>query len=242
MILLDWTRMGRFYCLAGAVAEDGFRIVRPLLSRCRDASARNVGWSPYLLDGHSRWELLELVGAEPATPEPPHLEDLWVRTLRPRRCLATPAQRREVLEKTAAKPGEPLFGVPLLTNRSAAYVEAGAGLRSLATLVVPAARICFSASWRAGSPEADVRVTLPVPQLQDRSLPVKDHHLLCRAEQRGSNVNERIEALADAVRQMGELVAVRLGLSRGFKGPPAKPGTVCWLMADGFFSFSDPQP
>src|SRR5689334_21639566 len=87
MILLDWTRMGKAYCLAGVVVEGQFvRTVRPLLTKYRDAPVRNVGWSPFLIDGHQRWEVFELVGPEPAEPQPPHVEDVWVRTLRPRRC------------------------------------------------------------------------------------------------------------------------------------------------------------
>jgi hypothetical protein len=44
-----------------------------------------------------------------------------------------------------------------------------------------------------------------------------------------------------AVEQMGEQVAVRLGLSRGFRSMPGRAESVCWLMADGFFSSNDPQ-
>ena len=51
MILLDWTRMGKTYCLAGAVVQDGrYRVIRPLLARYHDAPVRNVGWSAYQLD------------------------------------------------------------------------------------------------------------------------------------------------------------------------------------------------
>src|SRR5438128_9272970 len=101
MILLDWTRMGKTYCLAGAVAEGGgMRIVRPLFARFRDALVRNVGWSPWLLDGHKRWEIFELVGPQPADAEPPHLEDVWVRALKPTGRLATAGQRRSILAAT----------------------------------------------------------------------------------------------------------------------------------------------
>ena len=63
MILLDWTRMGRSYCLAGAVLEKGdWRIVRPLPMKHRAAPVRNIGWSPFLFDGHARWEIFELIG------------------------------------------------------------------------------------------------------------------------------------------------------------------------------------
>src|SRR5262249_6481303 len=63
MILVDWTRMGKVYCLAGAVADrGGWRFVRPLQARHRDSVERNSGWSPFLLDGrHCRWEVFELV-------------------------------------------------------------------------------------------------------------------------------------------------------------------------------------
>src|SRR5262245_57022886 len=62
MILLDWTRMGKWYCLAGVVEQGGtFRVVRPLLAKFRAAPVRNVGWSAYLLDGHARWEIFELI-------------------------------------------------------------------------------------------------------------------------------------------------------------------------------------
>src|SRR5262245_31266295 len=109
MVLLDWTRMGRNYCLAGAVLQPGaLRIVRPLLARNRDAAERNSGWSHYLLDGHCRWDLFELVGAEPAPPEPPHLEDLWVHSLRPKRQSAAIEHRRQTLEATRVAAGEPL--------------------------------------------------------------------------------------------------------------------------------------
>jgi hypothetical protein len=41
------------------------------------------------------------------------------------------------------------------------------------------------------------------------------------------------------VQQMGETVAVRLGLSRPFASQGQPP--LCWLMANGFFSLDDPQ-
>ena len=72
MILLDWTRMGRTFCLAGMVAEaGGYRVVRPLPSRQRNSPQRNVGWSPFMLEGHRRWEILELIKPEPARSQPP---------------------------------------------------------------------------------------------------------------------------------------------------------------------------
>jgi hypothetical protein len=85
-------------------------------------------------------------------------------------------------------------------------------------------------------------VTLPLPGGEERSLPVKDHFLLQRAELAGAELESRVRALAFAVGQMGERVAVRLGLTRPFPGTPHRGEGVCWLMADGFFSLTDPQP
>src|SRR6267378_2144519 len=49
MVLLDWTRMGRSFCVAGALFQDThYRLVRPLLAKNRQAPVRNVGWSAYL--------------------------------------------------------------------------------------------------------------------------------------------------------------------------------------------------
>jgi hypothetical protein len=241
MILVDWTRMGRTYCLAGAVFQDKqWRIVRPLLTKFREGPVRNVGWSASLMDGHARWEILELIGPQPAVPEPPHLEDLWVRALRSRNASASREQRRAILAATATVPNEPIFGLDLAATRTAAYLRPGTGKRSLATLVVPSNRLRIAAAWRDGCFEPDVRVELPLPDLGTRWLPVKDHHLLLKAERATSDVQQRIEILNRAVQQMGEQVAVRLGLSRSFQGRADQPGS-CWLMVDGFFSLSDPQ-
>jgi hypothetical protein len=242
MILVDWTRMGRTYCLAGAVFQDKqWRVVRPLLTKLREAPVRNVGWSAYLLDGHARWEIMELIGAQLTAPEPPHVEDLCVRAIRSRRSSAAPKQRRAILAATTAPPREPIFGSDLATTRTAAYLRPGTGQRSLATLVVPSSHIRFDAVWREGISEPDIRVELPLPHLGSRSLAVKDHHLLLKGERAGSDLTQRIEILTATVRQMGEPVAVRLGLSRSFAGQAEQPG-MCWVMADGFFSLVDPQP
>src|SRR5262249_20124440 len=123
LILVDWTRMGRLYCLAGAVLDaKPVRIVRPLQVKHREAPVRNVGWSPYLLDGHARWDIFELIGPVSADPEPPHLEDVWVRALRPRRRSATPEQRRDVLKATSVPPSEPVFGASLIFAASTAHL------------------------------------------------------------------------------------------------------------------------
>jgi hypothetical protein len=243
MILLDWTRMAKSYCLAGAVAEAGsFRVVRPLLARIGGPPQRQGGWSAYLVDGYTRWEVFELIGPTPAVAEPPHLEDLWVRGLK--RCgrLAPPDLRRAILDATTPPLGEPLFGAPLATTRTAAYLPPGTGRRSLATLRVPAGEVAFGASWRGETGEPDFRVALPVPGLDRRTLPVKDHHLLLRVGQGTSDLEDQIQELNRQVRQMGAWVAVRLGLSRAFQGNAPDGQAVCWLMADGFFSLTDPQP
>src|SRR4051812_1861470 len=110
MILLDWTRIGKSYCLAGAVLQPGgVRIVRPLWIKFRHAPVHNVGWSAFLMDGYQRWDRFELVGAVPAETEPPHVEDLWVRGMRPLRRPATLAERRLILEATRAPAEGPLF-------------------------------------------------------------------------------------------------------------------------------------
>ena len=242
MILLDWTRMGRTYCLAGAVYQDKqWRIVRPLLTRFREGTVRNVGWSGYLMDGHTRWEIMELIGPQLTAPEPPHVEDLWVRALRSRRSSATPEQRRAILAATTAPAREPIFGSDLASTRTAAYLRPGTGKRSLATLVVPANQIRVDAVWREGISEPDIRVELPLPNLGRRALAVKDHHLLLKGERAGSDLKQRIEILTAGVQQMGEEIAVRLGLSRSFPSQAEQPG-MCWVMADGFFSLLEPQP
>jgi hypothetical protein len=243
LILLDWTRMGRSYCLAGVTVEGGFvRTVRPLLSKFRNAPVRNVGWSPYLIDGHQRWEIFEMAGAEEAGPQPPHLEDVWVRTLRPHRVSAPPEQRRAILQSLAARPGEVLFGTPLQTTRASAYLKPGTGQRSLITLIVPSIQVAFSATRREGAPEPDVRATIGVLPLAGRPLPVKDHPLLLRAEQAATDLNGLALSLIHIVRAMGERVAVRLGVSRPFQANPQRGPGLCWLMVDGIFSLSDPQP
>lgn len=242
LILLDWTRMGKSYCLAGVVEEAGsYRVVRPLLARGRPAPVRNVGWSPYLLDGRTRWEIIELIGAVSCDPEPPHLEDYWVRAIRSRRRWATPDQRRAILHATMPRPGEPLFGAPQGTQHSLAYLPARTGSRSLVTCVAPATQIKFHSCRRSGLVDPDIRVCLPLPGLGERDLPVKDHHLLCRAEAAAPNLEQRLASLNQTIQSMGEQVAIRLGLSRPFLGEPGVPA-VCWHMADGFFSLSDPQP
>jgi hypothetical protein len=140
------------------------------------------------------------------------------------------------------KPGEPLFGAPLLTTRLAAYLRPGAGLRSLTTLRVPSNRITFSASWRGGAAEPDYRVELPVPEVGNRVMAVKDHHLLLNVEQAAPDLEGRIRALNTAIHGLGADVAVRLGLSRPFQGGSECGTAACWLMADGFFSWAQPQP
>ena len=264
IILLDWTRMGSTYCLAGAVPQQDFRIVRPHLNKDRPRPwtplgswfrslgkatqpnppaiepPRKFGWWFRLLEGRRRWEVFELVKPEAAQPQPPHLEDIWVAGIRPRGRVASIEQRRAILQATLAKPGEPLFGQPLVTTRASGYLQPGVGQRSLVTVKVPAASIVFGVSYRDGAVEPDFRVQLPVPDLGTRNLPVKDHHLLLRAKAAGPDLTQQIAALQAAVRAMGDVVAVRLGLSRAFSTTDGG-AAACWLMADGFFSWSDPQ-
>ena len=242
MILLDWTRMGRTFCLAGMVAEaGGYRVVRPLPSRQRNSPQRNVGWSPFMLEGHRRWEIFELIKPEPAHGQPPHLEDHWVVSLRPRRKLADVPVRQAILQQTLANSREPLFGVTLTLTRAGAYLQPGNGQRSLTTVCLPSKDISFAGSWRTGALDPDIRVSLPLPDVGPRQVAVKDHFLLQKAGQAGTNLQAQLEFLNAAVRRMGEQVAVRIGLSRAFPPRDGEQG-VCWLMADGFFSPSEPQP
>ncbi len=149
--------------------------------------------------------------------------------------------RRAILQATRTAADAPWFGAPLTTTRSAAYLTPRTGQRSLVSVFVPAGAIRFAASWREGTPEPDYRVSLAVPDMEDCSLAVKDHFLLQRAELASSGVEGRIQALAFAIAQMGAEIVVRLGLSRSFQSTPSRAESVCWLMADGFFSFNDPQ-
>src|SRR5579871_1546781 len=98
--------MGRVYCLAGAVYQAGqYRVVRPLPARHRDNVVPNQGWSPFLIDGHSRWEVFELVHPAPAHSAAPHLEDVWVTALKPCHRVASPDERRAILAATLPPPG-----------------------------------------------------------------------------------------------------------------------------------------
>jgi hypothetical protein len=141
-----------------------------------------------------------------------------------------------------APAGRPFFGAPLTATSAAAYLAPGTGERSLAAVTVPARDITFTASRREGAAEPDYRVTLTLPGLPGRTLPVKDHFLLRRAELASKDLDGQVRALTLAVRQMGEEVVVRLGLSRAFQPTPHRSEGMCWLMADGFFSLTDPQP
>jgi hypothetical protein len=144
------------------------------------------------------------------------------------------------LAATLLETGQPVFGVPLVTNRLSAYLPRGSGTRSLATNVVPSARIRFEAVWRAGATHSGVRICLTIPNVGERVLPVKDHFLLQRSEAAGGTPGDRGNLLNLLIKQMDEQIAVRLGLSRAFQSRASGTG-VCWLMADGFFSFRNPE-
>lgn len=239
-ILIDWTRMGKSYCLAGAIFQAGsYRIVRPIPHTAKKSIHPNVGWSPYLMDGHARWEVFQLQRPEPATTAAPHREDIWVRNLERQRRTASREQRQAILQATLAQPEQPLFGAQLDTSRDSAWMPPGKGDRSLTSVLVPSRDIQFKVVWRDGCDEPDYRVLLPLPDLGVRILPVKDHLLLTCAEEQTNDVEARVAHLRTAIRAMGEQVLVRLGLSRPFTYERTAPR--CWLMADGFFSLEDPQ-
>jgi hypothetical protein len=241
MVLLDWTRMGSVFCLAGIVHDTGsLRVVRPLPSFGRNAPVRNIGSHPHFLHGHWRWEVFELIEPVNAAPQPPHLEDVWVRTIRSRKRLAPPDLRRSILQTTHTPEDQPLFGTPLTETRSSAFLPPGAGCRSLVSITVPAEQITFTVAQREGAPEPDYRASLPV-RGREVIIPVKDHFLLLHAESASPDLEDRRRALGLAVRQMGPQVVVRLGLSRPFQFSPGRSPATCSLMADGFFSLADPQ-
>src|SRR4029077_5725109 len=83
MILLDWTRMGKTFCVAGLVADGSrWRTVRPIPNEFHTANkpgaARNIGWFPSQLGRLPRWDVVNLIGTQSAQAEPPHTEDIWV--------------------------------------------------------------------------------------------------------------------------------------------------------------------
>ncbi len=242
LILLDWTRMGKTYCVAGVVRQDGrYRVVRPMPRCNHPLPVRNVGWSPYQMDGRQRWQIFELVAPETAPPSAPHLEDVWVRELRTQGHFADPDMRRAVLETTAIGDGQPLFGAPFLYPNGKACVRPGTGSRSLVTVFVPSDRVAFTVQRRQGTGDLLYRVKLNVPGLCDYLLPVKDHFLIERVQRAAATVEGQWQALTRLVAQMGERLAVRVGLSRAYSATGNDEDAVCWLMADGFFSIRDPQ-
>src|SRR5262249_20752177 len=191
--------------------------------------------------GRRRWARLKLLHSEAASPHPPPAEDTWVRPLRPRRRLASADVRRRILQATARPPDLALFGVPWQLTRASAYLLPATGERSLATVIVAAQGIRFSGWNRDGQGETDIRVRLPLPGFAEQRLPVKDHHLLLRVEKSAGDLASRLRALDAAIQEMGDQVAVRLGLSRPFAAKADGSDAFCWVMADGFFSLRDPQ-
>jgi hypothetical protein len=242
MILLDWTRMGRYFCLAGAtVHSQSVRIVRPLPERFYDGQSGHIGWPPHSLQGHERWEIVELLGATPAVIKQPHVEDVWVQGLRWSGESAVKSDRVRVLTQTATN-GD-LFGAPLTRTSASAYLEPNTGECSLATILLPPTTLEILGLSRGGARPMEMRVQLPVPKVGMCELPVIDHHLLLKAEQGGGSDTERLARLHQLIQGMGEQVAVRLGLARPLQqGQGPRATTRCWLMADGFFSLPDPQP
>src|ERR1700733_13817365 len=156
--------MGRIYCLAGAIVQAGhIRIVRPLPARSRNSPLPNNGWSPFLMDGHSRWEVFEMVHPVPALSMAPHLEDVWVQALRSHGRAASSEHRRAILQAVLPPADKPLFGVELTQLHGCCWLEPGAGERSLTTVVLPSADVQFTALWREGAGDPDYRVRLPLP-------------------------------------------------------------------------------
>jgi Dual OB-containing domain len=238
-ILVDWTRMGDHYCLAGfEVHGDWVRTVRPLQAHLRRDDARGKGWSALSVAGRGRWELFDLVHPQPAASQPPHREDVWVRDLVSTHTFAPPELRQFVLRATDSVTTDGLFGEPLRASRSGRFLDPGRGRRSLTTLLVRADRIRFDHC--PDTTRHAVRVRIGVPGLEDSSLPVTDHHLLLHAERQAPQPRQVVAEAQRRIDGMGSTVAVRFGLSRPYApGDAGEP--VCWLMANGFFSLADPE-
>jgi hypothetical protein len=206
------------------------------------------------------WDIVLLVEPRQADFERPHTEDVWVRGIRVTGRTVPIERRGAILKATEVDGTKPLFGEPMHTTWSSAYLYPGHGDRSLVTVVTKAKELVFEASLREGAAEADIRVRLNLPEVGEKQLPVKDHALLLEAERHAERDPARMAAfLTDTVATMGRSVAVRLGLSRGYSANrgewPARqcgegvavasktqqqPATGqgeprCWLMADGFF-------
>jgi hypothetical protein len=226
MILLDWTRMGHAFCLAGVIYQDSqYRVVRPLPASAHGSAIPNAGWPASELAGWRRWEVLELIDPEPAAAQPPHLEDVWVRKLHRRWRLASPEDRRSILQATVPGPGELLFGVPLVKGRATAHLRPRTGKRSLTSLLVHPHQLAFHVGERQGRAAPDHRVHIEAVPLCGLQLPITDHHLLLRAEQAGLEPRARAAALTAAVREMGDPILIRLGLTRPFS--PGRTARVC---------------
>jgi hypothetical protein len=243
MILLDWTRMGKTFCVAGLVADGSeWRTVRPMPiefhSTTRPGALRNVGWFPSQLGKSQRWDIMHLVGTQSAALEPPHTEDIWVTEMRPAGQSFAQERRSAVLRGTVISGYKPHFGVPLLHTRTSAYLKPGTGERSLVTVTAHGYELFFEASKREGAAAVDVRVRLKLPGVGVKQLPVKDHFLLSSAEQHvGTDPAALAKFLAQEIGQTGKIVAVRLGLSRAFD--VGRGERRCWLMADGFFCIEE---
>lgn len=187
--------MGKCFCLAGVVV-DGQRlyVVRPLPVGQRGWESLKLGWESCLLAGYERWQVFELFEPERADATAPHTEDAWVRELRPTSRFAPVEMRRAILAATAQN-NDPLFGTTLHASRATAFANPGTGKYSLTTIAVPAQDISFRGQRREFSDEVRMRVSLPVRDLGQRTLPVTDHHLLLR--RRGRAGPGRAGGLAD---------------------------------------------
>src|SRR5437763_1944333 len=125
--------MGKCFCLAGVVV-DGARlyVVRPLPVGQRGGASQFLGWPADQCEGFERWQVIELVEPERAGAAPPHVEDAWVRELRPRGRFAPVELRRAILTATALS-NEPLFGTTLHASGATAFANPGTGAYSLTT-------------------------------------------------------------------------------------------------------------
>ncbi len=196
IVLVDWTQMGEYYCLAGAIRQAGcICFVRPLPVRTRESPSTFNGWPSYRMNGRSRWEIFEMVDPVPHEVIAPHLEDVSVQDLRPRRQSASPEARRAILQAGIAPSDKPIFGVELTqTQRGVCYVAPGTGERSLATVMSPSKEIHFTAHQSEGSGESKYHyhVRLNLPGHGEAILAVKDYSLLCQAAQQATDLDSQV--------------------------------------------------
>lgn len=228
LAITDVTRMrGRHVCVAGCT-PDG-TCIRPV---------RFEGITePWLYQGGEvviQPFAIVALDLEPTQLEPPHSEDMRLRTLKRDKRVLLPAERRRALLDRILDPGvAAIFGTDLYEDRGW-YTRAGAGHRSLGTIRVARldgvryqprdGRFDYRLSFRDASGAC---YTLKVNDLSFRYY--LDH---LRAVQ--GHACEDISAALFALLDTSD-VYLRLGLARGWREHPDR----CYLQITGIYTFPD---